>query len=56
MSGLPGSFDEQARKRNPAAHSAFRNSISGVVSRDRTRRMMAEISCRWRFTCQMDSK
>jgi hypothetical protein len=44
MSGLPGSVVEQVRKRNPAAQSAFRKSSSGVVSRDRTRRMMAEIS------------
>ena len=44
MSGFPGSFEEQVLYRKPCDQSALRKTISGVVSRDRTLRMIAETS------------
>ena len=45
MSGLPGSFESEERKRTPAFRRARRKSFSGVVSRDFTRAIKDEIRC-----------
>jgi hypothetical protein len=50
ISGLPGSFFEYNRYRNPIVQSALRRSISGLVPDDFTERIMAEISDFVRFT------